>query len=673
MATNGEKDRKDDKDNRFRLGQVSFGLSSPQAAARGERPDGGAAAARGEIDVRDAAAAAAETRDLMPLRVLVLADLTPGDQYNAGASAPEHAIRIDPGRFDDLFQKLRPRVAFEVPSVLGEGASARLDLSLTSLGSFRPDGLCEQVPLLRSLLDGKTVLERLRDGLTSVENAAAELDRLWAGMPLAREVLGLVEPAGERQPGGAPAAPPPQPPAAEVDRILDMVDTGTRADAASPPAPRPRPAPPAAAPPPEAKSKLGSFIAAVAKSGSKGTPGVRPEQGMRRVERALGLQIGAILQHPEIRRIEQAWRGVHFLASRAGTHAGIRLELVSARPADFPEALDGAIKANAGVEPPVSFAVVGDTIDGSAASLARLRALAEVAEQNAVPLVLDGAAGIFGVASLTELDRLDNKAKLYEAPERAPWRACVERPAARWVSVALNRMLGRGPYDRRSSRVRQANVEEMPNDEQSYVWLGACWAVAALAVTSFRKTGWPCRITGPRNGGTLEDLPVRQLVLSYEGVETVAIPTECFVSTETQRAMARYGALVLATAPNSDEIYLMTAPTAYVMPAKKTYDSETTEPEQRLPPVSLGDQLFAARLAQFLRALGGRLPSGSDPARLEPVLEAALRELFSTAPPGRLEIGVKVASDGSSFCVTVRPQRFLGVRLEEIALEIPLA
>ncbi|MBI4955298.1 MAG: hypothetical protein HY908_24960, partial [Myxococcales bacterium] len=47
----------------------------------------------------------------------------------------------------------------------------------------------------------------------------------------------------------------------------------------------------------------------------------------------------------------------------------------------------------------------------------------------------------------------------------------------------------------------------------------------------------------------------------------------------------------------------LSAPTAYVTPPKRTYEGASTEPEVRLPRIGLNDQLFVARLAQFLFAL----------------------------------------------------------------------
>jgi type VI secretion system ImpC/EvpB family protein/type VI secretion system ImpB/VipA family protein len=614
---------------------------------------------------------AAEERDrgpLLPLRVLVVTDLVPRSPHNAGASAPEGAIRVDPARFDDLFARLRPRLAVEVPSVLDEGRPARVDLSPTSLKSFRPDGLLAEVPLLRALLDGRMVLERLRDGQLTPDQTQHELTRLWSGSPFVREILGLL-------PLGPKAAPGPAAPAetaassASVDSILDMVDL------AATPSPTPAALPEPAAPPGVASvgSKFSDLITAVARSGRSGG-GVRPNEAVARVEKAIGAQIGAILQHPEVRRVEQAWRGLRFLTERAQGSEGVRVDVVNARPDELAEALVRSARANASSEPPVSLAVVDLTVDGSALSFTRLETVAIAAEAYNVPVIVNGSARLLGVPSLAEVEKLDNKAALFTVPQQAPWRAVSAKPALRWVSIALNGVLARGPYDKTTSRVREAVIKELPDDEGAWVWLSPAYAVGVLAVASFRETGWPCRILGARAGGVVGNLPVHHLPGESEGEVGIAIPTEVFLSTDTQRDLARSGVLALASAPNSDAVYVLSAPTAYVTPPKRTYDSATTEPEVRLDRVSLGDQLFVARLAQFLRALCSKLPPSSDPTEAQQLVEGALWALFEDASPGSIEIVAKgeARADGTSVSVTVRPRRFLGVQIEELSLEMPL-
>ncbi len=658
----GTSDDKEDKGG-FVVGGISFGTagtpSRPVATEAGKRPE---RVAGGPIELDEA---------LLPLRVVAVVDLLPSGSFNAGAHPPKEPVAVEPGHFDALFQRLQPKAALEIENVLLEGKRTRVDFAPRAMKSFRPDGLAHEVPLLRSLLDGRRVLEQLRDGTQTVEGARTELSRLWNNASLVERVLGGVE--LKAVPGTPPKAPAaPRDVAADVDALLSMVDTGTAATDASV-----APSTPELTAQPSSggdSGRFGAFIAAVAHSG-KDRPGADPAEGIRIVEKAFSVQLGAILQHPEFRRLEKAWRGIAFLAART-PKTGVKLEVMCARPDDAPAALKRAIDHAPGIAPPVSFAVVDVTTDGSAASFARLRELADIGEANVVPILTNASAGLLGHGDLDDVDRMDNKQSLFDEPARAPWRAEANRPAMLWVSLALNRVLGRAAYDRRTTRIREAAVEELPNDEASAtVWMEPCWAVASLATHSFAKHGWPCGITGVRDGGVVEDLPVHEVaVSSYEGSEKVAIPTEVFFSTETQRALGRIGVLALAAQPNSDSCYLLSAATAYVPPPKRTFDYDTAEDQIRLPQASLVDQLFVARLAQFLQALGSKIGSNNPPADIEKVLEASVWELFRGGPSS-MEVSVAVRDTGSRVeaTVTVRPRRFLGVSMEEITLGVPLA
>src|SRR5262249_7668870 len=155
-------------------------------------------------------------------------------------------------------------------------------------------------------------------------------------------------------------------------------------------------------------------------------------------EKAIGAQIGAILQHPEVRRLEQAWRGLRFLTERVQSHSGVRIQVVNARPDEIADVLVRAVRANASSEPPVSWRIVDVVIDGSALSFTRLEALANAAEEHNLPVIVNASAKLLGVSDLGEVERLDNKGGLFTTPQQAPWRAISAKPALRWVTMALN-------------------------------------------------------------------------------------------------------------------------------------------------------------------------------------------------------------------------------------------
>lgn len=599
---------------------------------------------------------------LLPLRILVVSTVVPTDEANAGASAPDHPVRLDLADPNHLFTKLRPRLKIEVPSVLDGGRPIKLDLAPTSLRSFRPDGLVQEVPLLRSLLDGKLVLDRLRAGEITDDQAYAQLERLWGGSTLASQVLGRTPRGQEAEPSRAPSPARADAPAAPaggggggLDDLFAMVDI-----------------PGSSASEPQATSsydgddRIAKIIAEVA-LGSRARGG-RGKTGIPMVEEALGVQLGAVLQHPEVRRLERAYRSIQFLAERAQRIPGVLLDVL-AIPSDGAAAAFSRVLQKSH-EVPISLAVVDVDIDGTARSFAELEAIAAAAEDATCPAIVNGTEKLLGVGDLSRVDKLDNKAALFTAPHRAPWRSTANKPQLRWVSVAMNGVLLRAPYDKQSSRVREATIKESPSDHESFVWMPPAYAVATVTITSFKDTGWPARITGARHG-QVENLLVREI--EDDGVP-VAIPTQAFISTESQRELGRLGVIALASAPNSDAVYVHTAPTAYVQPDKKTYDSASGAQEDRPPALSLVDQLFVARLVQFTRSLCGKLPKEVDASEAQEILKAATWALFESAPPAGPQLGVNVRreADGPVASFQVVPRRFLGVSLEELNFEMPI-
>src|SRR5262249_54253174 len=147
---------------------------------------------------------------------------------------------------------------------------------------------------------------RLRDGSISPEAAQAELHRLWQGSAFAREVFGLLPLKSSPIPVPVPA-PDTSP---NVDAILAQIDLGTGAGTGAG-------AGAGAGAGTTGPSKFSSLIAQVAKSGKTTSSGVRPTEALARVEKALGAEMGAILQHPEVRRLERAYRGLKLLVERA--------------------------------------------------------------------------------------------------------------------------------------------------------------------------------------------------------------------------------------------------------------------------------------------------------------------------------------------------------------------
>ena len=458
---------------------------------------------------------------LLPLRVLVVADLLPRDEHNAGASAPELAVRVDPLAFDDLFGRLRPRLAIEVPSVLAEGRKVRVDLSPTSLKSFRPDGLCERAaaPLAASTA-------------SSCSSGCATARSI--GINAASSSIG----SGARRPSCATSSSSSPSRAARRNAHVRGAREGRsgRVDRRRSStwsrrircAPRPRPRPsclrrrdkPRRATAASARSSRPSRWAA--SRAARASARRRPCRGSRRRSARRSASSCSTPRCVASRR-----RGAACTSSSIARRArrASSIDVVCSRPELAAMALERAIRHNAGGEPPVSCAIVDLTIDGYVGELLAARGSragrggADGAGHRERVACAARARSARGSREARQQDRA-----LLDARSGA-WQSTAQRPAMRWVTMAMNGLLARGAYDKATSRVREAVIKEEPGDEGATCGSRPAYAVGALVVQSFRETSWPCRIVGSRNGGTLANLPVREVRGHVDDAEAVAIPT----------------------------------------------------------------------------------------------------------------------------------------------------
>ncbi|MBX3231375.1 MAG: type VI secretion system contractile sheath large subunit [Labilithrix sp.] len=178
----------------------------------------------------------------------------------------------------------------------------------------------------------------------------------------------------------------------------------------------------------------------------------------------------ALASHPEVRAIERAWRGLHFLTASANEDVVITA---------FPAAADDvdAVLAELANAAQLDLVVVDHIIDGSPRDLERLEGWARRAEAISTPVICGGVPALLGHDDLESLGRSQRRLRASDAPRASALRATAAQDAMRWIAIALNGS-------------RAASAPEL---------------VAAACVASFVRTGWPCAITGPIAGtGPLE-------------------------------------------------------------------------------------------------------------------------------------------------------------------------
>jgi type VI secretion system ImpB/VipA family protein len=573
------------------------------------------------------------------MRVVVLSAVAAQDTFSTGAAPPMEPFRIDRLTFDSVMVALGPSLSIRVPDPFDTNAEPlTLELCWRELKGLRPDALCASVPALRALAEARRVVQRSAEGRIGGESAQAELSRIlprseWATR-LAEGLAPRAVPAAASRRAASENPPPRSASPSAIDALLERVQVEPGEAGAT------------------AESGLSRIVAAVAR-GNRTAPraGTVVEVALDRVDRAFARLLGDILRHPEVRRLERAWRGLRLLVERSETPLGVEVDVVATPRHCVTEALRALSEPEGrhASRAPVDLLVVDHEIGPDDAR--ELHAWAELAEKMLAPLVVNGSPSLLGAARIAELPK-----RLAEDEDPRPpdlrWVAAQE--ASRWVAVAMNGPIARASYTASSSRLRDVPFAEDPREQRNQVFAGPALAVAALCTQSFARTGWASAIIGPREG-LLGDLPVWEAAESFGS--SFAIPLEALVSEDAVRLAARAGIALLGCATNHDGAVLARAPVLHRVESDGAPRSTTT----------LGDQLFVGRVGHAVQQMASALPASVDPSVGAEVARNALEELFPNSPPAGPEIDARIRPDGV-LEVCVRPRRFAGTSLEEITL-----
>jgi type VI secretion system ImpC/EvpB family protein len=593
-------------------------------------------------------------RDDVAFDLVVLADLVPG------RAEPARARRVDRDELAALFSTLAPQAMV-----------AGTRLAFRDFRDLRPEALAAALPATRGLL---ALRKRLREQpAPAAPELLAALDAISPRTPALdamRAALGGAAASGATAAPATPATPatpsrPTTPPAprptshsesdgeGDLDAIFRMVDTGAAATAAGTPA---------AAPSREQTARhLDALIAALGVT--RRSAGTIPRAELARLgaalDEALAGEVRSALHHPAFEAIEAAWLGLRFLIRRADFRSGLRVHVVACDLASLPAAMREAVAPLAAESQAEGRAVCA--VAALAAGTRDLGLLAEAAveaEAARVPLVLDADAALLGLSTLRALPAGERIADLLAAHAGDAWPALRERPEARWVALAMNRVLLRAPYGEHHERVRDFGFEEHPaGAEAHWAWGAASWLVAARIAARAAETGWAVDVAGPPEEAT-GDLPVRPLELPTG--ETVNLPLESLLSEPRALECSEAGLVPLVCRRNHDAAWIPAAPT---LAAARGRDEARR--------ASLAHALWLAHLTALLAKLHGAL----DPAAPREQRVAGLAkglEFLAFGDDGPL---LEVASDDPGegpVTLSIRPIRPPLAGLPETTVEVPV-
>ena len=290
------------------------------------------------------------------------------------------------------------------------------------------------------------------------------------------------------------------------------------------------------------------------------------------IDKKLSLQLDAILHHPEVQKIESAWRSLKYLVDGTDFRENVKLEVVNVSKEDLLEDFEDAPEIpKSGLYKTIYTAEYG-TFSGSpyAAMIGNydfgpgpqdiklLQYVGSVAAMSHAPFIAAAGPSMFGLDDFNGLPQLKDLKSIFEGPQYTKWQAFRESEDARYVGLTMPQFLLRLPYGPDTDPVKAFNYEEdVSASHGDYLWGNAAFTFASRLTDSFAKFRWCANIIGPKGGGAVEDLKLHQYKAMGE-IQT-KIPTEVLISERREYELAEEGFIGLTMRKGSDNAAFFSA------------------------------------------------------------------------------------------------------------------
>jgi type VI secretion system protein ImpC len=417
------------------------------------------------------------------MRILVLGDFS--GRHNRGLEttadlAGRAILPVDLDRFDAVFRRLSPSLSLGTSAA----ATAGLDVKFDELEDFHPDRLYAALEPFGRLRESRA---RLLDPATFEQ----ESSRLMEGQPSA---------SASTEPGPAAGQPSREDQAGLLQRLIG-----------APAEPVPRVS---------SQGVVDGLIRRLVQPHIKPGTSRSPAPYIAALDASSTELMRGLLHDADFQSLEATWRGVRKLVESLELGDELTLHIVDVSKgellADLETSQGNPLQSAAhrllvessrrgADEQPWSLLVGHYSFGANAADLALLGHLGVIASRAGGPLMAAAEPGLVGCERLSEAT--EPRQWAFSDPEiEKAWNDLRRSPAARWLALAMPRILLRLPYGAKSDPTDSFAFEEFSpsSGHEAYLWGNAALACAQGIAQGFLDEGSSLSIAGPLE---LDDLP----------------------------------------------------------------------------------------------------------------------------------------------------------------------
>jgi type VI secretion system protein ImpC len=334
------------------------------------------------------------------------------------------------------------------------------------------------------------------------------------------------------------------------------------------------------------------------------------------IDKKLSAQVNEVLHHPDVQKLESAWRSLRFVIEKVDFRENIKVELLSVDKetlqADLEDSPDLTKSGFYRIVYSNEYGVFGGKPYGvmnmnygfspGPQDIELLRKLGAVASMAHCPVVANAGPQFFGDETFKNLPTLKDLKSIFEGPQYARWNSFRESEDARYIGLAMPRFLLRLPYGEKTIPVKSFNFnEDVVDHHDRYLWGHASNTLVTRIADSFAKYRWAPNIIGPQSGGAVENLPLHQ----YEAMGEIQtkVPTEVQLTERREYELSEEGFIGLTFRKESDNAAFFSANSVQ----KPKFFGNSADGKAAEANFRLGTQLpymfIMTRLAHYIKVL----------------------------------------------------------------------
>lgn len=325
----------------------------------------------------------------------------------------------------------------------------------------------------------------------------------------------------------------------------------------------------------------------------------------------LARHLDRILHAPEFQALEAAWRGLWYFLSRTETSSQLIVRLLDVTKRELlrdlqraPEFDQSRFFKTVYEEPygetgsaPFGLLVGNFDFGPSPEDVELLERLGQIAGECHAPFIAAAAPDMFGIDSFRHLSVPGDLFRIFDTTSHARWKSFRQSENARYVGLALPRILLRSPYGGRPGAPGDYRHAEEIRSPENLLWGNPAFAFAACIANSFSRYGWCGAIRGIEGGGLVEGLPTWVPEADPEGEFRSGV--EAMLTDRREKELSDFGFLPLVQGRHADWAVFFSACSCCV---PRRFDNDAANAASRLM-CQFGYVLTAARFMHYFKVM----------------------------------------------------------------------